>query len=365
MLTFPKLVLRNLAYHWRGNLAVLLGVVVGSAVLTGALLVGDSLRGSLRVRAERQLNGIDAAAMFPRLLRAEIADGMPGKVAPVLLLPGTVQAVSTEGNAAPFLGRVTVLGVDTRFEPGVPSVDWGGTPKQVVLSDRVAAKLRVKVGDRVRLGVEKLTDIPRATAFAKRGVADVTSTEELTVAAVLPPEAAANDFNLTPNPAAPLNVFVPIRTLSRLVTGDSDPKANTLLASGATTEELNASLKQKVTPDDLGFRFREIDQRGYVSIEYDQLVFPPDMLPTIDAATKSLGLRSEQTVVYVADTLAHGTKEIPYPVIAGLNPAAAAPLGPFLPKGVDSLADGEVVLLQWTGSELKDLPLGSKLRLSC
>ena len=38
-----------------GNLAVLLGVAVGTAVLTGALLVGDSLRGSLRDRALRQL----------------------------------------------------------------------------------------------------------------------------------------------------------------------------------------------------------------------------------------------------------------------------------------------------------------------
>ena len=59
MLTLPKLVARNLAYHWRGNLAVLLGVAVGSAVLTGALLVGDSLRGSLRARVERQLGGVD------------------------------------------------------------------------------------------------------------------------------------------------------------------------------------------------------------------------------------------------------------------------------------------------------------------
>ena len=75
MLTFPRLLARNLVYHWRGNLAILLGVAVGSAVLTGALLVGDSLRGSLRARAERQLAGIDAAALFPR---PALADGMPG-----------------------------------------------------------------------------------------------------------------------------------------------------------------------------------------------------------------------------------------------------------------------------------------------
>src|SRR4051794_32252281 len=118
MLTLPRLVLRNARYHWRGNLAVLLGIAVGSAVLTGALLVGDSLRGSLRDRAERQLGGIDAAAIFYRPIRAEAADGMPGKTAPVLLLQGSIQTVSAGDEAdARSIGRVTVLGVDDRFKP--------------------------------------------------------------------------------------------------------------------------------------------------------------------------------------------------------------------------------------------------------
>ena len=47
-MTPARLLWRNLLYHWRGNLALLLGVVVGTAALTGALLVGDSQRGSLR-----------------------------------------------------------------------------------------------------------------------------------------------------------------------------------------------------------------------------------------------------------------------------------------------------------------------------
>src|SRR5918911_1023532 len=61
MITRSRLVLRNLGYHWRGNLAVLLGVAVGTAVLTGALLVGDSLRGSLRDLTEEQLTWVDDA----------------------------------------------------------------------------------------------------------------------------------------------------------------------------------------------------------------------------------------------------------------------------------------------------------------
>ncbi|HUY36586.1 MAG TPA: hypothetical protein VMV69_27875 [Pirellulales bacterium] len=43
-----RLILVSLLHHRRMNFAVAFGVVAGTAVLTGALLVGDSVRGSLR-----------------------------------------------------------------------------------------------------------------------------------------------------------------------------------------------------------------------------------------------------------------------------------------------------------------------------
>ena len=42
------LVLRGLRFYWRTNLAVIAGVGTAVAVLAGALLVGDSVRASLR-----------------------------------------------------------------------------------------------------------------------------------------------------------------------------------------------------------------------------------------------------------------------------------------------------------------------------
>src|SRR5205085_1582503 len=129
-LTSTTLVLRNLGYHARGNLAVLLGVAVGSAVLTGALLVGDSLRGSLRARVESQLGGVDTVAFLPRPLRiaredgSGITDKLPGAVTPVLMIPGSLQA-SGDPATAPSLGRVTILGVNDRFAPkDVSGVNW-------------------------------------------------------------------------------------------------------------------------------------------------------------------------------------------------------------------------------------------------
>src|SRR5262249_23658513 len=111
-MTFTRLLLRNLFFHWRGNLAVLLGVAVGSAVLTGALLVGDSLRGSLQAQALEQLGWIEESLVAPRFFREELAAKLPAKkVSPAILLQGSVASPTSRAS------KVTILGVDDRFWP--------------------------------------------------------------------------------------------------------------------------------------------------------------------------------------------------------------------------------------------------------
>ncbi len=368
MLSLPRLVGRNLHYHWRGNVAVLLGVAVGSAVLTGALLVGDSLRGSLRAKAERQLAGVEAAAFFPRPVRAAVAPGPPGTTAPALVLPGSVQ---TDGDG--YLGRVSVYGIDRRFGPlAFAGVDWDAKHKHgtapVVLSHRVADRLGANVGDRVTIGVQRFSDLPRSSSLAKRGADDVAAADGYVVAAVLPPDAPAGDFSLSPTPAAPLNVFVPIAALSDQARDKTDksttPLATAVFGWGAGADVLTAGLREKLTPADYGVRLRVTRKERYVSVESDQLVLPAAQVDAVRTAAADANVRAEPTVVYVADTLAGGGKELPYPVVAGLNPAAAAPLGPFLPKGVAELKDDEVVLPEWADNPFRGLAPGTPLTLT-
>src|SRR5207247_7329485 len=106
-MTFSHLLLRNLFFHWRGNLAVLLGVAVGTAVLTGALLVGDSLRGSLRDLALKQLGWVRQALVSCRFFREDLANELGAEeVSPTLLLRGSAGAISRNpGNRA---GKVVI-----------------------------------------------------------------------------------------------------------------------------------------------------------------------------------------------------------------------------------------------------------------
>ena len=70
-----------------------LGSAVATAVLTGALIVGDSVRGSLRQITLERLGAIDQALVSERFFRAgaaaELATASGAQVVPAILLAGT------------------------------------------------------------------------------------------------------------------------------------------------------------------------------------------------------------------------------------------------------------------------------------
>src|SRR5262245_40678204 len=115
-MTLTRLLWRSLLYHCRANLAVLLGVAVGAAVPTGALLSGDCVRRSLRALALDQLGWVDDAMVTPRFSRAELATELPAEhIAPAILLQGSASLAGSESRPIRRAGKVTILGVDDRF----------------------------------------------------------------------------------------------------------------------------------------------------------------------------------------------------------------------------------------------------------
>jgi hypothetical protein len=147
------LVRHSLRHYWRTNLAVVLGVATAVAVLAGALLVGESLRGSLRAQVERRLGRTDhaivAGGFFPEDLarRIVIGGGPVVGAAPVLALSGVV-SVADGGRRA---GSVDVWGVDGRFWAfhGRTVVTRGA--REALVSEALAAELGVTTGAAVLL----------------------------------------------------------------------------------------------------------------------------------------------------------------------------------------------------------------------
>src|SRR6267142_1608361 len=116
-----QLLKRNLVYYWRTNLAVVLGVATAVAVLAGALLVGDSVRASLRDLFVQRLGNTDYVITAQGFFREQLASDIQnderfasmGSLAacPLIALQGTI----TNEPSKQVGSGIRVYGVDERF----------------------------------------------------------------------------------------------------------------------------------------------------------------------------------------------------------------------------------------------------------
>jgi ABC-type antimicrobial peptide transport system permease subunit len=425
-MSFGRLLLRNLLYHWRGNFAVFLGVALGTAVLTGALLVGDSLRGSLRDLTLDRLGWVDHALVAGRFIRQEVADEMAGDDVAERISPAIVLQGSASTKHHPSLGRITILGVDGRFWPdGRAPVDaafwqqkeldqYGPVPvlnpeeplanagnQGVVLNTTLARDLHAGAGDEIELHLEKANALPREALLGRPDAGDVEGRLRLKVRAVLADDDPGARFSLTPMPSAPRNAFVPLRLLQEALRLQEEelrvreglarflPKRpiNAVFVRGGRKDALQADLHKRLKLADWGLVVRPQPQpaHGYLSLESRQLFVEPAVLE----AVRQAGLTAAPTLVYIVNNIAgerqqfttaaallapvpvpllrplvayYGPLEVPYSIVAALDPTQPPPLGSFLPPGVTALDDRHIILVQWQGWPLD--PAGGDERVS-
>ncbi len=426
-MTFIRLLLNNLFYHWRGNLAVFLGVVVGTTVLTGALLVGDSLRGCLRELTDKQLGWVDQALIQSRFFRENVARNPENKeegylqaqhLAPAVMLQTT--ATKLDKNDQPIgrtLRKVNLLGVDQTFwqgeqqqnSPGDISANFwertqavGAVVREGVISDALAQELEVEVGDTVMFYLQKDTGAPRESLLGKRETKDVLAQIQMKVQAILPPDHLGSHFNLSPAPTLPRNAFLPLRVLQRDLVFQQPTRAarerfpefpiNVILVKGGNTEELQADLKERLNLKDWGLTIREdklpiAPLPKYLSLESRSMFIPP----VVQQAVQKTELRSAPTLVYLVNNLAekklllanavagvappgieisrrtlveYRPIQIPYAIVAALDPKRDPPLGPFLPKGLETLADDEILVVDWQDNPLSEAKRGTPIALT-
>src|SRR5690349_1913800 len=113
MATFSRtgLLFRNLRYFRAANLAVVAGMAVATAVLTGALMVGDSVRGSLRELAGARLGFVDHVMASPRFVDASLAKRIAESPAFKERFEGITTGLTLRGGATRADGKAKAAGV--------------------------------------------------------------------------------------------------------------------------------------------------------------------------------------------------------------------------------------------------------------
>ncbi|MCP4247923.1 MAG: ABC transporter permease [bacterium] len=378
---------RSLLFYWQTNLAVVAGVIVASAALTGALLVGDSMRASLRDLAVARLGRVEHALVASRYFRETVAadlaadDGFGEQFSaavPIILLGGGV----THSDSRARVEGVQVLGLNQRFSELGADPNWTGPTadqgRVVFLNEPLARELGAEVGQDVLLRLGKPNVVPTETLLGRRD--DTTLTLRLTVADILPADGLGG-FGLNPGHRTPRNALVPLPTLQRLL-GRSG-RVNAVLVSGrpdagpnpeADVAWLQYSLNRIIRLEDLGLTVRPDPTLGYVALESNRFLLEPAVEAAARVAAKRMGTPIASILTYLANGLsverlqepeAAAVETIPYSTVTALDETALAQTQ-FVPVDGEtppSLEPGEILLNEWAATSLNAQP-GDRIKMS-
>ena len=294
------LVARSLTFHWRTNLAVLLGVAAASAVLAGALVVGDSVRGSLREIALGRLGRTETRCQHGDLCpRGRCRPTPRGHSRGIRRAARDRECASLRMNH-PVAARanVQVYGVDQRFWSfhGLPAVDG------VYVSPALAVELGVQSGDALLTRVQKPAQIPIESLFGRKE--DIGRTLRLQLTGVLPRE-RLGEFALQPQQSAVRAIFAPLARVQRDL--GVPGLVNTVLLAGVS--DSGASLDRALRLEDLGVRVTKVEEPDgstMLAVDTESGIVNDALEKAARRAGERLGLRPLPVFTYLANSIRKG-----------------------------------------------------------
>jgi ABC-type antimicrobial peptide transport system permease subunit len=374
-MTLRTLIRRSLAFHARSHVGTVLGAAVAATVLIGALVVGDSVRGSLRERALRRLGWVEAAVppsdrfftqgLAHRMESVLREDADRARIAPVLALPALVGRQDGAARA----NRVNLLGVPANFWPTNVSPHVGDIPtNSIVLNEALANQLNARVGDELIIRIRKPGALsPEVVLTPREGASAV---QRLRVHAIAS-AAELGDFSLQPSQLPPLNAYVPIDAMARAVALPG--KANMLLIGhlhgthrpGPSTSREAAEIAMTTARAQMELGDAELYLEVLPGQAVIELRSPRVFLdPAINGRTATqlqalLGARPQAItnaipiLTYLATQFRAGTNSTPYSMITAAGP-------PYTPA---DLRDDELIVNDWLADDLRVRP-GDTIELS-
>ena len=292
------LVKRSLAYYWQTNLVVVLGVATAVAVLAGALLIGASVRGSLRDLVSQRLGNTDHIVVSTGFFREQLAAELGG--VPVIALEGVVEHEPSHRRA----GGVKIYGVDDRFwrfhdlgkEVGLAAQ----AGRDAFVSEGLAGELGAKRDDALLLRLEKPSDIPLESLHGRKD--DPGKTIRLNVLTQLERK-HLGEFSLQPQQGAVRAIFVSLKFLQKEL--DQQQKINTIVVGQhPSVSETQALLRDKATLEDLGLKLRALDNA--LSLESNSNLLGDAVAKAAYKADAGLPLHSKPVFSYLANRISAG-----------------------------------------------------------
>ncbi len=316
-MNFVRLILRDFRHYRKAFLAITLGTIISSAVLTGALILGDSVRYSLEHITNVRLGKIRFVLRADgRYFRAALADELGLKTgsitAPLLLNEGIT--INPENNKR--ISNVQVIGIDSRFAKLWKKQPTCPESNKAVISRNTALKLGLKPGDNFLLRINRQGLAPANAPFAeeKSPIAAL----RFTVMAIADDEIMGR-FSLSNNQSTPFNVFISLEKMGALL--GLKGKAGVLLFSQSNKKDLSPHLLDSLLrsvwqPEDAELDLHPIPGTGKYELSSGRIFIDEKTA----VAFKEVLPESQGLLTYLVNSISCRGRSAPYSFITAAQP---------------------------------------------
>jgi len=361
-MTLATLLARSLRFHWRSHVGVALGAAVAATVLVGALLVGDSVRGSLERMGRARLGETHlAVAAGSRFFREKLAEDLSRDLGVPVAAVIQVGAIAARADGTDRVNQAQVLGAGAAFwrlggasEALLPDAGRDA----VAVNRRTARRLGVGPGERLVLRLAEADTVPADVPLS--GTRGTPIALRPTVRAVAGADAFGR-FSLSADQVPPYNAYLPLGRLQAVL--GLEGRANLLLiggteAGGPTVEAAQAALARVWRLADGGLDLAPRPERGVVDLSTRRVFLDPPVAEAAAHRDDALGI-----LTYLVNDIRIGDRATPYSMVTAMGPLAAdltaearERMTKHLPAGLADLADDEILLNTWLAEDLDAEP---------
>ncbi len=322
-----KLILKSLKYYYKANIGIALGIAISTAVITGALIVGDSVSYSLSRATHYRLGDIETTLTAgDRFFNQDLSHRLSAETNKSYSSVLRLETIILNNGGKSRINRAQVWGIDSSFKSVIGSnfnFDSIGDNK-VAISQNIADKLNIKIGDNILLKIKKASLIPLNAPFVSSEEQSVSKRVEI-VGIV-----GKQDYgriNFSNSQTAPYNIFTSIAWLNKVMKIGNN--ANLIITNDSNLT--NEDLKSAISLNDISIDIEEIANQ--LNITSDRIFFDSVSSNSIISAFP----KSEAYLTYFVNEINLKDKSCPYSFVSTRT----------------DLLDNEIIINSWLADDLK------------
>lgn len=333
-------ILQSFVYFRRQHIASLLGVALSTAILTGALIIGDSVGFSLKqITIERLGKTQSVITAGERIFTQQLAARIDStyNINTSALLRANGMAIVDGGETR--VNQLQVWGIDRQFASFSQSPEsYVVSENEVLINENLASLLQLKAGDEFLLRVSKISAFPANTPFVS--VEENTVSLRVKLKAVLS-AAQTGNLNLQNIQSAPRNVFIDIHWLNAKM--GLNGKANVILLDQEPFADTSELIRQCWSMEDVNLKMRSNAALAYTEVISDR-VFIDD---NTEQLVQNRFEHTEPVFSYFVNSFQTSKSETPYSFVSTLT---------------SGIAGNEIIVNEWLARDL-NLKSGDTIRV--